>query len=123
MHTLFDFVTHVNKAMFGLALLSILGFIIFLEIFKAKPFEALKKSAADDAEYIKSQGKANMLQLFKNMAMAPVYFLIYLASVPVLYIQAMAEPVASGGWSPVRAYFAGRRKSKKDAKNDSGKQV
>src|SRR5574341_1735903 len=116
MHTLFDFVTKVNGAQCGLSLLFILGFIILAEIMKARPFEGLRNRAADDVRFIKDQGKENRAQLFKNIAMAPVYFLQYLVSVPVLFVQGMAEPlgrgVATAGWSPVRAYFAGRKNMK-----------
>lgn len=128
MHTLFDFVTKVNALQYGLALLFILGFIIFTELFKARPFEALRKSAADDAGYIKAQGKERNVQLIKNIAMAPVYALVYLAAVPVLFVQGMAEPlgkgvgaVTSAGWSPVRAYFTGRKKAKKATGSGPGK--
>src|SRR5574341_1799027 len=121
MHTLFDFVTKVNGAQCGLSLLFILGFIILAEIMKARPFEGLRNRAADDVQFIKEQGKENRVQLFKNIAMAPVYFLQYLVSVPVLFVQGMAEPLGTIGWSPVRAYFAGRKNMKKTKGNDQGK--
>jgi hypothetical protein len=130
MHTLFDFISNVNAVQYGIALLSMLGFIIFSEALKARPFEGLRESVAEDVRFIKAQDKGTRLQLIKNVAMAPFYFLSYLASLPVLFVQGMAEPIGrgfgamtTGGWSPVRAYFAGRRKSKKSRGDGSDKRT
>jgi hypothetical protein len=86
------------------------------------------QSAAEDARFIKAQGKEKNTQLVKNIASAPFYLVTYLVSVPFLFIQGMAEPIGRGfgslttaQWSPVRAYFTGRRKSKKAKGGDSGK--
>ena len=128
MHTLFDFVSNVNAVQYGLALLFVLGFIIFTEILKAKPFQELVQSAAEDVKFIKAQGRERNTQLIKNIASAPVYLATYLVAVPFLFIQGMSEPIGRGfgslttaGWSPVRAYFTGRKKSKKSKGDDSGK--
>jgi hypothetical protein len=130
MHTLFDFISNVNAVQYVIALLSIPGFIIFSEVLKARPFKGLRESVADDVRFIKAQDKGERLQVVRNAAMAPFYFLTYLAAVPVLFVQGMAEPVGrgigamtSGGWSPVRAYFAGRRKSKKSKEDDARKRT
>jgi hypothetical protein len=128
MHTLFDFISNVNAVQYGIALLSIIGFIIFSEVLKANPFEGLRESVAEDVRFIKTQDKVTRLQLVKNVAMAPLYFVSYLASLPVLFAQGMAEPIGrgigamtAGGWSPVRAYFAGRGKTKKSKEDGSNK--
>jgi hypothetical protein len=128
MNTLFDFISNVNAVQYGIALLSIGGFILFSEVLKANPFKGLRETVAEDVRFIKAQDKVTRLQLVKNVAMAPFYFLTYLASVPVLFIQGMAEPIGrgfgamtTGGWSPVRAYFAGRRKTKKSKGDESDK--
>ena len=125
MHTLFDFISNVNAVQYGIALLSIIGFIVFGEVLKARPFQGLRESVAEDVRFIKTQDKGTRLQLVKNVAMAPFYFLSYLASLPVLFAKGMAEPigrgfgaVTTGGWSPVRAYFAGRRKTTKSKGDD-----
>lgn len=125
MQTLFDFISNVNAVQYGLALLSILGFIIFSEILKPKPFNGLLRAIAEDAGFIKAQGTDKIVELFKNLALAPVYLLFYLAAVPVLFVQGMTQPlgkgissVTSAGWSPVRAYFAGRRKTRKTKGDD-----
>jgi hypothetical protein len=120
MHTLFDFISNVYAVQYGLALLSIVGFIIFCEILKPRPFEGLVKAAAEDFRFMRTQGRVRSLQLAKNVAMAPLYAIFYLVSVPVLFVQGIAEPIGrlvasttSAGWSPVRAYFAGRKRTKK----------
>ena len=130
MHTLFDFISNVNAVQYVIALLSMIGFILFSEVLKANPFQGLRESVAEDVRFIKTQDKGMRLQLIKNVAMAPFYFLSYLASLPVLFAQGMAEPigrgfgaVTTGGWSPVRAYFAGRRKTKKSKGDDSDKRT
>jgi hypothetical protein len=128
MHTLFDFISNVNAVQYGIALLSIAGFVIFSEALKANPFKGLRETVAEDVRFIKAQDKGTRIQMAKNVAMAPLYFLTYLASVPVLFVQGMTEPIGrgigamtTGGWSPVRAYFAGRRKTKKSKGDDSNK--
>jgi hypothetical protein len=130
MHTLFDFISDVNAVQYGIALLSIIGFILLSEVLKARPFEGLRESAADDILFLKSQDKGARRQLIKNLTLAPFYFLSYLVSVPMLFVKGMSEPVGrgigavtSGGWSPVRAYFAGRRKAKKSKEGDSNKRA
>ncbi len=130
MHTLFDFISNVNAVQYVIALLSIVGFLIFSEVLKAKPFEGLQESASDDLKFLKAQDTGTRLQLIKNVVMAPFYFLTYLASLPVLFVQGMAEPIGrgigsmtTGGWSPVRAYFAGRRKTKTSKDDDSAKRT
>jgi hypothetical protein len=117
MHTLFDSVSSANKVQYGLALLFAFGFVIVNEIIKPRPFQGLLKSVADDAGFIKAQGKGTFVRLLKNTAMAPVYILLYLSAVPFLFFRAMATLLGRGigeaTWSPVRAYFTGRRKTKK----------
>lgn len=125
MHTLFDFISDVNAVQYGIALLSIIGFILLSEGLKTRPFEGLRESAADDILFLKAQDKGERRQLIKNLTLAPFYFLSYLVSLPLLFAQGMAEPLGRGlgamtsaGWSPVRAYFAGRGETKK--KNKAG---
>jgi hypothetical protein len=121
MHTLFDFISNVNAMQYALAILFILGFIVFCEVLKPRPFEGLLKSAADDLRFIRTQQKGKVVQLIKNTALAPVYVLIYLAAVPVLFYLAVVPvlfgktfaAVSSTEWSPVRAYFTGRKRAKK----------
>jgi hypothetical protein len=128
MHTLFDFISNVYAVQYGLAILSIIGFIVFCEILKPRPFEGLVKSAAEDIAFIRTHGRVKVPQLARNIAMAPVYALFYLVSVPVLFAQGIAEPLGrmiasttSAGWSPVRAYFTGRKRTKKAKDNKAEK--
>ncbi len=127
MHTLFDFISNVNAVQYVIALLSVIGFIIFSEVLKANPFKGLRESVAEDVRFIKTQDRVTRIQFAKNVASAPFYFLSYLAALPVLFVQGMAEPIGrgigvmtTGGWSPVRAYFAGRRKVKKAKEQGPG---
>jgi hypothetical protein len=129
MHTLFDYISHVNKIQYALSLLFIAGFIIFTEIMKPRPFQNLLKSAAADAEALKAKGKAPLVRLLRNLALSPGYVLLYLAAVPLLFFRGLAEALSRGigdvttaGWSPVRAYFTGRRIAGKSTKNDRGKE-
>jgi len=124
MHTLFDFISSVNAVQYGLSLLFIVGFIIFNEILKPRPFDGLVEAIVEDVRFIRTGGK--MKPLMKKIAVAPVYTFIYLASLPLLFLQGMAvlsgrgiASVTSAGWSPVRAYFAGRNKTKKSKKRNS----
>jgi hypothetical protein len=125
MHTLFDFISDVNAVQYGIALLSVIGFVLLSEVLKARPFEGLKESVKDDILFLKTQDKVTRLQLVKNAAMAPFYFLTYLVSLPLLFVQGISEPLGRGigavTWSPVRAYFAGRGKTKRAKKGDPDK--
>jgi hypothetical protein len=138
MHTLFDFISDVSAMQYALALLFVLGFIIFYEILKPRPFEGLLKSAAEDIRFIRTQEKKNIVQFIKKIALAPVYALFYLvavpimfyiAAVPILFVRGMSislgrmfTAVASAEWSPVRAYFTGHRKAKKAKVGNAGQQ-
>lgn len=126
MYTLFDFISSVNAIQYLLSLLFIVGFIIFYEILKPSPFEGLLKSFVEDVRFIKSRGR--VMALTRKIALAPVYFFFYMAALPFLFTQGMAvlfgkriSAVTYAGWSPVRAYFAGRREVKK-AKRKSPEQ-
>ncbi len=130
MHTLFDFVSNVNAMQYGIALLSVLGFIIFCEILKPRPFQGLLKSAAEDAGFLKTQSRERVARMVRNIALAPVFGVFYLAALPFLFVQGMAVPLSKGvstvtsaGWSPVRAYFAGRKKMKKAKGGEPGQRI
>src|SRR5512139_1208539 len=123
MHTLFDFMSSVNVVQYGLSLLFIVGFIVFCEVLKPKPFAGLVKAVTEDIGFIRAQGTARFVPLLRNIAMAPFYAIIYVLFVPVLFVQGITEAlgrsvgtVTSAGWSPVRAYFTGRKRAKKAKK-------
>ena len=124
MHTLFDFISNVNTVQYGLSLLFIIGYIIFNEILKPRPFDGLVEAIVEDVKFISDGGK--MRPLMKKVAVAPVYTVIYLASLPLLFLQGIAvlsgrgiASLTSAGWSPVRAYFTGRKKVKKGKNRNS----
>jgi hypothetical protein len=130
MHTLFDFISDVNTVQYGLALLFVLGYIIFSEILKPRPFGGLIKSVTEDVAFVRNDGKGMAGRLVKNLALAPVYMAVYLVAVPLLLVQGIATPlgkgissVTSAGWSPVRAYFKGRAKGKKSGQDSSKKRA
>jgi len=122
MHTLFDFISSVNGIQYALAILFMVGFVIFNEVLKPKPFEGLLRSVAEDIGFIKAGGKVKILGSAKAVMLTPVYVLIYIAAVPVLFIHGIAGlfgkviiATTSIGWSPARAYFTNRKKGKKAA--------
>jgi small-conductance mechanosensitive channel len=130
MHTLFDFISSVNALQYGLALFFVFGFILFNEILKPRPFDGLLKSFVEDVRFIRSQDRLTSLQLGRKIVVALFYILAYLAALPFLFIQGMAvlsfrgmASVTSAGWSPVRAYFAGRKKIKRNRGKSSGQRT
>ncbi|HTZ17365.1 MAG TPA: hypothetical protein VMB78_02895 [Dissulfurispiraceae bacterium] len=120
MHTLFDFISSANGIQYALALLFMMGFVIFCEILKPRPFEGLLRSAAEDIGFIRTEGKVKIFGVLKATILAPFYVLFYVAAVPLLFIHGIAGlfgriivATTSIGWSPARAYFTSRRKAKK----------
>jgi len=126
MKTLFDFITHVNGLTYVLAIASIAGFAIYLELFKAKPFAEILESARDDYRFVRELGVAGNKRLLKNAIKAVMLSAMYLVSLPFLFLRGLAQAtgelvsaVAQPGWSPVRAYFTGRKKAKKSPPKES----
>jgi len=120
MHTLFDFISSVNGIEYALALFFMFGFVIFGEILKPKPFEGLVKAVIEDIGFIKAERKGNVFRLLISTALAPLYGLLYLGAVPVLFIHGIAVLISKVivattalGWSPVQAYFTSRKQGKK----------
>jgi hypothetical protein len=120
MHTLFDFISSVNGIEYALAILFMFGFVIFGEILKPKPFEGLVKAVAEDISFIKAQQKGKVSQSLRSVALAPLYGVLYLVAVPVLFIHGIAVLVSKVivattalGWSPMQAYFTSRKRGKK----------
>jgi hypothetical protein len=120
MNTLFDYITHVNGLTYILALASIAGFVVFLELFKSKPFAEILESAREDYRFIKELGAKGHKNFMKKAIKAPFIAMAYLISIPFLFMRGLgqaageiASTVAQPGWSPVRAYFTGKSKGKK----------
>lgn len=120
MHTLYDFISSVYAVQYGLAVVFIVGFIVFCEILKPRPFEGLKRAVAEDVRHVRAGGRGKVVQALKGAVWGPVCAVCYLAAVPFLFMHAMAVTMSKMfivttqvGWSPVRAYFTGRGKAKK----------
>ena len=120
MYTLFDFISSVNGIEYAVALLFMFGFVIFGEILKPKPFEGLVKAVAEDFSFMKAQRKVKVSRSIGSVALAPVYGLLYVAAIPVLFIHGIAVLISKVivattalGWSPVQAYFTSRKQGKK----------
>lgn len=120
MHTLFDFITRTDAAEYALMLLFIFGFIVFLQIMKPGPFKRLRELAAGEMRFLKSQDRNRVFRFARNAALAPAYFAFYLISLPFLFTLGLTEPLATAQWSPVRAYFTGK-KAHKSANKGKGR--
>jgi len=124
MHTLFDFITHVKGIEYVLAISFILGFILLWEFLKARPFSTLAASTRDDLAYLKSTGYGNVMRSAGRVVAAPFIGLAYVAMLPVGFFLALTIGIVNAGgrlmgagpsfgWSPVEAYFSGKKGAKK----------
>ncbi len=129
MHTLFDFISHVNGMQYVIALCSVAGFALFVELLSPRPFLGLISAIAEDIRHIKAEGSVKIYALARNGAVALGCAAMYAASLPILFASGMLanlgetfEAVNPTGWNPVRAYFVKRRKTTKtDNKDEAGK--
>jgi hypothetical protein len=130
MNTLFDFLTHVKTVEYLIAILSIAGFILYWEVLKPKPFRTLKASVADDLAFVKKRGYKTTLKSIGSLMAAPFVGLPYVVILPFAFMAGLFREAVSGTlnlvragtsfeWSPVRAYFSGRRKGKKGKQRNS----
>ncbi|HEX9021498.1 MAG TPA: hypothetical protein VF903_09570 [Nitrospirota bacterium] len=121
MNTLFDFVTHVKGIEYILSITFIVGYLIYWEALKPKPFRSVKETGQDDIEHIKRTGMKDTLRLVGKVASAPFVGLLYVILLPVGMISALFYALVSavGGkseafsWRPAEAYLAGQKKTKK----------
>ncbi|NLI29051.1 MAG: hypothetical protein GX423_03125 [Nitrospiraceae bacterium] len=125
MYTLFDYISTVNGIQYVLMIAFIGGFIIFLELLKPRPFAGLMRIAADDIGFVRTQSPETRLRSIKRLCAAPVYALLYIAAIPVLFIHGVAVifsrvimALTWVSWSPVRAYFRGSKKTKRTESSD-----
>jgi len=126
MNTQFDFVSSVNGVMFLLSLGFIGGYIVLNELLRPEPFRAFVRALRADWHEIRAEGLGRIIETGKKVAMAPVYVAMYVVSIPVLFAVGLMMPIGravsvatSFGWSPVRAYFRGKKALKK--KDKTGK--
>lgn len=133
MHTLVDFLTRVKGVEYILSVLTITGFILFIEMLKPAPFGSIRKLIGEDVAFLRKEGFRNVMKTVGRAAAGPFIGLLYVVSLPFLFVYTLAvelrgmaaEGMATAldavgasavfGWRPSEAYLAGRkaRKAKK----------
>lgn len=137
MHTLIDFLTHVKGIEYVISVLSIAGFILYMEFLKPKPFRKLVHATNEDLEYLRKTGYRNALRTTGRILAAPFIGLAYVVSLPFLFAYTFAKELfgmaaegmeralgAAGksaffGWRPMEAYLSGKKDKKGKQKKDS----
>jgi hypothetical protein len=127
MYTLVDFITHVKGIEYILSLLFIVGFLVFWEVLKPKPFATVVTTGKEDLEDLKRSGYGEALKLAGKIAAAPFIGLLYVVLLPIgFFVVVLSEAVSllvKGGasllgrnvsfeWRPMEAYLAGKKKKK-----------
>ena len=130
MHTLVDFLTRVKGVEYILSVLTITGFILFLELLKPAPFKSLRKLIGEDVAFLREEGFRSVLKTVGRFAAGPFIGLLYVVSLPFLFVYTLAvelrgmaaEGMAAAldavgasavfGWRPGEAYLAGRKARK-----------
>jgi len=138
MHTLVDFLTRVKGVEYILSVLTIAGFILFLEVLKPAPFRSLRKLIGEDVAFLREEGFRSVMKTVGRAVAVPFIGLLYVIALPFLFVYYLtvelrgmaAERMATAldavgasavfGWRPSEAYLAGKkaRKSKKAEKKD-----
>jgi hypothetical protein len=138
MHTLVDFLTRVKGVEYILSVLTITGFILFLEVLKPAPFRSLRKLIGEDVAFLREEGFRKVMRTVGRAVAGPFIGLFYVISLPFLFVYTLAvelrgmaaEGMATAldavgasavfGWRPSEAYLAGRkaRKARKTEKKD-----
>lgn len=139
MQTYVDFITHVKGVEYILSVLTIAGFIVFLEILKPRPFGTVLETTKDDLAYMKEAGTASTLRTVKRMLAAPFIGLAYVIALPFVFTYALAMELlrmASDGlerlfglagktvffgWRPMEAYFGGKKGRKEKERKEQAK--
>jgi hypothetical protein len=137
MHTLVDFLTRVKGVEYILSVLTITGFILYLEVLKPAPFKSLSKRVGEDLAFLREEGFRKVMRTVGRAFAAPFIGLFYVLALPFLFVYTLAVELggmaAEGlaraldavganavfGWRPSEAYLAGR-KGKKDGKKKAG---
>ncbi len=135
MHTLVDFLTRVKGVEYILSVLTITGFILFLEVLKPAPFQSLRKLIGEDVAFLREEGFRSVMKTVGRAVTVPFIGLLYVFALPFLFVYYLAvelrgmaaEKMATAldavgasavfGWRPSEAYLAGR-KAKKAEKKD-----
>lgn len=130
MNSLYDLLTHAKGVEYIMAILFITGYILYAEVLKPKPFKSLVNSGKEDLEYIKKTGYRNTLKMIGRIASAPFIGLFYVVSLPFIFVYALGAVALNGifglagksvsfGWRPTEAYLGGKKKEKKEGKEDT----
>jgi hypothetical protein len=130
MHTLVDFLTRVKGVEYILSVLTITGFILFLEVLKPAPFRSLRKLIGEDVAFLREEGFRRVMKTVGRFVAGPFIGLLYVIALPFLFVYTLAvelggmaaEGMATAldavgasavfGWRPSEAYLAGRKARK-----------
>ena len=130
MHTLVDFLTRVKGVEYVLSVLTITGFILFLEMLKPTPFKSLRTLIGEDVAFLRKEGFRSVMKTVGRFAAGPFIGLLYVIALPFLFVYYLAaelrgmaaERMATAldavgasavfGWRPSEAYLAGRKARK-----------
>ena len=139
MNTYVDFITHVKGIEYIISVLTIAGFILFLEILKPKPFQTLIQSTQDDLDHMRKTGRENTFRTVKRMLAAAFIGLFYVLMLPFLFVYALgaellrmsaegletllgtAGKTAFFGWRPMEAYLGGKKGRRKKKQKEESK--
>ena len=116
-NTMFDYLSATNGLQFLMAIAFVAGFLVLWEVLMSKrPFKAIFSVLSEDMKFAREMGAGGFAKLGRQTAQAAALTGMYLAAIPFLFMQAMGAATFRGvstgmemGWSPVRAYFAGRK--------------
>jgi len=135
MHTLVDFLTRVKGVEYILSVLTITGFILFIEVLKPAPFRSLRKLIGEDVAFLREEGFRSVMKTVGRAAAVPFIGLLYVLALPFLFVYYLAVELrgmaaermataldAAGasavfGWRPSEAYLAGRKARKAEKKD------
>jgi uncharacterized membrane protein len=136
MHTLVDFLTRVKGVEYILSVLTITGFILFLEVLKPAPFQSLRKLIGEDVAFLRKEGFRSVMKTVGRAVAVPFIGLLYVIALPFLFVYYLAvelrgmaaERMATAldavgasavfGWRPSEAYLAGRKARKAKKKDE-----
>lgn len=136
MHTLVDFLTRVKGVEYILSVLTIAGFVLFLEVLKPAPFRSLRKLIGEDVAFLREEGFRSVMKTVGRAVAAPFIGLLYVIALPFLFVYYLAvelrgmaaERMATAldavgasavfGWRPSEAYLAGRKARKAEKKDE-----
>ena len=143
MHTLVDFLTRVKGVEYILSVLTITGFILYIEVLKPSPFRSLSKRIGEDLAFLREEGARRFLGTVGRAFAAPFIGLFYVLALPFLFVYTLAVELggmaaeamfraldavgatAVFGWRPSEAYLSGRKgkRAKKGKGKDAEKAV